>query len=412
MLRRSLEGAIRTALSDTPVVMLVGARQSGKSTLAETLVGGRNSSYTSFDEPRLLAAATADPVQFLEELGETAVLDEVQRVPQIFLPIKASVDRDRRPGRFLLTGSSNPLFIPEVSEALAGRVEILTLWPLAAAELEGRDEWRLARVLLDRDRHPRGVHPVDRHDLSLRVVSGGFPEAVERDDEERRDRWFSSYLTTMLERDLRAVAGISRIEELPNLLTGVALRSRGHLNKSALSQDLGIPVSSIDRYLVLLERTYLVRRMPGWRNRLGPRLVKSPKLLLCDSGLLCHLMRWNQKRLLSDSSAFGLALESFVGIELAKAVDLESSEPRLMHYRTSKGVEIDFVLEGADGLVTAVEVKASGTLSREDFRRFDRLRETLGSRFVRGVVFYTGDRVLPFGDRLEGWPISILWGAE
>jgi predicted AAA+ superfamily ATPase len=409
MLRRALEGPLRAALSDTPVVMLVGARQTGKSTLAETLVEHRRVAYVSFDEPRFLAAAQADPVQFLEDLGESAILDEVQRAPGIFLPIKASVDRDRRPGRFLLTGSSNPLFVPEVSEALAGRVEILTLWPFSAAELEGRDRLIVSKLLLDPDHSPRGVHPVDRDRLSSRVVRGGFPEAVEREDEERRSRWFSNYLTSILERDLRAIAGINRIEELPNVLTTLALRSRGHLNKSALSQDLGIPVSSIDRYLVLLERIYLVRRLPGWHSRLGPRLVKSPKLLLCDSGLLCHLMRWDRDRLLSDPTSFGLALESYVGMELAKAVDLDSDDPRLMHYRTSKGVEIDFVLEAADGRVAAIEVKASTTLGAADFRRFDRLRETLGSRFVRGVVFYSGDRVLPFGDRLQAWPISILW---
>jgi len=409
MLARSLEGPLRAALSDTPVVMLVGGRQTGKSTLAEALLKRRRASYSSFDDPRLLAAARVDPVEFLEDLGETAVLDEVQRIPEIFLPIKASVDRDRRPGRFLLTGSSNPLFVPEVAEALAGRIEILTLWPFSAAELEGRDQLKVAELLLDPDHSPRGVHPVDRGDLSLRIVRGGFPEAVEREDEQRRNRWFSSYLTTILERDIRAIAGISRLEELPNMLTALALRSRGNLNKSALSQDLGIPVSSIDRYLVLLERIYLIRRLPGWHNRLGPRLVKSPKLLLCDPGLLCHLLRWDRKRLLSDPVSFGLALESFVGMELAKAVDLDSGDPRLMHYRTSKGVEIDFVLEAADGRVAAIEVKASSTLEAADFRRFDRLREILGPRFVRGVVFYTGDRVLSFGDRLQAWPVSLLW---
>jgi predicted AAA+ superfamily ATPase len=411
MLKRALEAPLRAALGDTPVVMLVGARQTGKSTLAESLVKRENASYSSFDEPRLLAAARADPVGFLEELGDTAVLDEVQRVPEIFLPIKASVDRDRRPGRFLLTGSSNPLFVPEVAEALAGRIEILTLWPFSAAEMEGREQTNVVRLLLAPDRLLKGPHPVDRADLRSKIVRGGFPEAVEREDEQRRNRWFTNYVTTILERDIRAIAGISRIEELPNVLTALALRSRGHLNKSALSQDLGIPVSTIDRYLVLLERIYLLRRLPGWHGRLGPRLVKSPKLLLCDSGLLCHLMRWDGDRLLSDPTVFGLALEGYVGMELAKGVDLDPDDPRLMHYRTSKGTEIDFVLEAADGRVAAIEVKASSTLQAADFRRFDRLRESLGPRFVRGVIFYTGDTVLPFGDRLQAWPVSVLWGG-
>lgn len=411
MLKRALEGPLRAALSDTPVVMLVGARQTGKSTLAESLVAGRGAGYSTFDEPRLLAAARADPMQFIEDLGDTAVLDEVQRVPEIFLPIKASVDRDRRPGRFLLTGSANPLFVPEVAEALAGRMELLTLWPFSQAEVAGSDGTALTELLLGLQ-GPKGVSSVQREDLADRIVRGGFPEAVERNDKRRRDQWFSSYLTTLLERDVRAMADISRLEEMPSVLTAVALRSRGHSNKSALSQELGIPVSSIDRYLVLLERIYLVRRLPGWHNRLGPRLVKSPKLLLCDPGLLCYLLRWDEERLLSDPTSFGLALESFVGMELAKAVDLDPGEVRLMHYRTAKGVEIDFILEAADGRVAAIEVKASSTLGAADFRRFDRLRETLGSRFVRGVVFYTGDRILSFGDRLQAWPVSLLWGAS
>jgi predicted AAA+ superfamily ATPase len=411
MLKRALEGPLRAALSDTPVVMLVGARQTGKSTLAQSLVESRGASYSTFDEPRFLSAARGDPVQFIEDLKDTAVIDEVQRVPEIFLPIKASVDRDRRPGRFLLTGSANPLFVPEVAEALAGRMEILTLSPFSQIELEEADGTILTELLFS-SRGPKGVFPTERKDLANRIVRGGFPEAVERKDERRRDQWFSSYLTTLLERDVRAMVDISRLEEMPTVLTAVALRSRGHLNKSALSQELAIPVSSIDRYLVLLERIYMVRRLPGWHNRLGPRLVKSPKLLLCDSGLLCNLLRWNKERLLSDPTSFGLALEGFVGIELAKAAELDPADPRLMHYRTSKGVEIDFILEAADGRVAAIEVKASSTVEAADFRRFDRLREILGERFVRGVVFYTGDRVLPFGDRLQAWPVSILCEAS
>ena len=407
MLRRALEVPLRAALADTPVVMLVGARQTGKSTLAADLSEGAD--YLTFDEPALLSAARADPVAFLADLGGRAVLDEVQRVPELFLPIKAAVDRDRRPGRFLLTGSANPLFVPEVADALAGRMEVLRLWPFSQAELEARPETLLVRSLFSSQKPSASVAPIGRAGLAARIARGGFPEATSREKGERRARWFSSYLTTILERDVRAIADIARLEQLPNVLTALALRSRGPANKSALSQDLGIPVSSIDRYLVLLERIFLIQRLSGWHNRLGPRLVKGPKLLLCDSGLLCHLMRWDEERLLSDPASFGLALENFVGIELAKAADLDSGRPSLMHYRTSKGTEIDFVLEAADGRVVAIEVKAAGTVEGTDFRRFDRLRETVGDRFVRGIVFYTGERALSFGDRLEAWPVSLLW---
>ncbi len=407
MLKRALEGPLRAALADTPVVMLVGARQTGKSTLASGLIEGGD--YLTFDDPTLLSAARADPIAFLGDLSAAAVLDEVQRVPEIFLPIKAMVDRDRRPGRFLLTGSANPLFIPEVASALAGRMEVLTLWPFSQAELAGHPETFLVRMLFDTQIPSTSASPSGRDELAVRIARGGFPEAAERGGGERRDRWFSSYLTTILERDVRALADITRLEQLPNVLTALALRSRGPANKSALSQDLGIPVSSLDRYLLLLERIFLIRRLPGWHSRLGPRLVKGPKLLLCDSGLLCHMLRWDEERLLSDPTTFGLALENFVGIELAKAVDLDSGPSGLMHYRTSKGTEIDFVLKAGDGRVVAIEVKATSAIEAADFRRFDRLRETLGPRFVRGVIFHTGERVLPFGDRLEAWPVSLLW---
>lgn len=412
MFKRSLEGPLRVALRDTPVVMLVGARQTGKSTLATALVETGAATYSTFDDPTLLAAARADPTGFVENLHGTAVLDEVQRVPEIFLSIKASVDLDRRPGRFLLTGSANPLFVPEVSEALAGRMEVLTLWPFSQAELEGDAGRSFIQMLFQPQSGDIAPAAGDRENLVERLVRGGFPEAVEREEGGRRDRWFSSYLTTILERDVRSIADIARLEELPGVLTALALRSRGPSNKSTLSQDLGIPVSSIDRYMALLERVFMVRRLPGWHNRLGPRLVKSPKLLICDPGLLCHLLRWDRQRLLSHPPSFGLALESFVGMELVKAADAEPGSARVMHYRTSKGVEIDFVLEAADGRVAAVEVKAGSAVEAADFRRFDRLRESLGSRFVRGVVFYTGERVLPFGSDLEAWPVSLLWGPS
>lgn len=411
MIKRSLEAPIRAALADTPVTMVVGARQTGKSTLVTSIAAGDDTGYISFDDPTTLDIARSDPVAFVEELDGTSIIDEVQRAPEVFLPIKTAVDRDRRPGRFLFTGSANPLFIPDVAEALAGRIEILTLWPLSGTELEGRPEAKIARLLLDPDASPRGVHPVDRVELASRVVRGGFPEAVDRENPERRDRWFGNYLTTILERDVRALGDITRLEQLPRLLTALALRSRGSLNKSGLSRELALPLSSMERYLLLLERIYLVRRLPAWHNRLGPRLVKAPKVLICDPGLLCHLVRFDEQRLLSDPTSFGLALEGFVGVELVKAADVDPGNPRLMHYRTSKGVEIDFILEAADGRVAAVEVKASSSLAAADFRRFDRLREILGPRFVRGVVFYTGDRVLSFGDRLQAWPVSLLWGS-
>jgi predicted AAA+ superfamily ATPase len=412
MIARSLRRPLQAALADTPVTMLVGPRQSGKSTLATSLADGADSAYLTFDDPTLLAAARTDPVGFVDGLRDASILDEVQRAPEIFLPIKAAVDRDRRPGRFLLTGSANPLFIPDVANALAGRMEVLTLWPFSTAELTGHPETNIARLLLDPGVPSLGPSSANRRDLIARIVCGGFPEAVAREDSDRRARWFSSYLTTILERDVRTIADIARLEQLPRVLTAVASRSRGPLNRSALNQDLGIPASSFDRYLTLLERVFLLRRLPAWHSRQGPRLVKAPKLLLCDSGLLCHLLQWEGDRLLSDPTSFGLALEVFVGMEIVKAADIDAGAPKLMHYRTSKGTEIDFVLEAPDGRVAAIEVKASSSVYPSDLRRFDRLREVLGSRFVRGVVLYGGERRVSFGESLEAWPLSSLWGPQ
>lgn len=415
MIRRALEAQLEASQRDTPVTMVVGARQAGKSTLVTSFVDGDlqgGGVYVNFDDPTLIASVRADPVSFVEGLSGTVILDEVQRVPEVFLPIKAEVDRHRRPGRFLLTGSANPLFIPNVAEALAGRMEVLTLWPFSAAELEGQEGFRFASLLFDSDAGPRDTMPFDREDLARRILAGGFPEAVERSDPERRARWFGSYLTTILERDVRSMADIARLEQLPGILSAIALRTRGPLNRSGVGQDLGIPGSSVDRYLTLLERAFLVRRLPAWHNRLGPRLVKAPKMLVCDTGLLCHLLQWEGERLMKDPTSFGLALECFVGMELAKAVDVDSRPPRLMHYRTSKGAEIDFLLEAPDGRIAAVEVKASGAVGESDFRQMARLRDAVDSRFDRGVLLYGGNRSLPFGDRLEAWPISALWSGS
>ena len=409
MIERALTGLLLRALADTPVVLLVGGRQTGKSTLVTGLAErGHKASYVTLDDPTVLAAARADPGGFVDQFQEPAIIDEVQRAPEVFLPIKAAVDRDRRPGRFLLTGSANVLFEPTVADALAGRMDVSTLWPLSVAELGARP---LSPSFLDwlfsaRPELP-DLDPLSRAELAPRIAAGGYPEAIERKGE-RRGRWFASYLATILERDVRGLADIERLEQLPALLTSIALRSRGPLNRSGLNQDLGIPNSSIERYLTLLDRVFLVKRLPAWHTSLQSRLVKSPKLLVADSGLLCHLLRLDADRLGSDPAAFGLALESYVGMELVKSAAVSAGEPRLMHYRTAKGIEIDFVVERADGQIAGVEVKAAQTVGAHDFKRFERLREVLGERFTRGVVLYGGDRVVPFGDRLAAWPISLL----
>jgi predicted AAA+ superfamily ATPase len=408
VIERALTQRLLEALADTPVVILVGGRQTGKSTLVTGLAQqGHPAEYVTLDDPTQLAGARNDPVAFVERFAGPVILDEIQRAPELLLPIKAAVDRDRRPGRFLLTGSANVLFVPAVAEALVGRMEVLTLWPFSAAELDGRPGDRIVELLFaDEPRPPIAKLSTDR--LISRLLVGGYPEAVARKDDQRRRQWFSNYLSTILERDIRSMADIARLEQLPALLSAIALRGRGPLNKSGLSQDLGIPNSSIDRYVTLLTRVFLLHPFSAWHNRLGPRLVKAPKLLLSDVGLLCQLLRFDRKRLLEDDTSRGLVLESYVGMELVKAVGVADSGDDVMHYRTTKGTEVDFVVEASDGRVVGIEVKAASSVDARDFRRFERLEQVLGERFVRGVVFYTGNRSVTFGDRLGAWPVGLL----
>ncbi len=409
MIERALTAPLLAAVGDTPVVLLLGGRQTGKSTLVTSLADrGYQAEYVTLDDPTELAAARRDPVGFVERFDDRVILDEAQRAPELFLPIKAAVDRDRRPGRFLLTGSANVLFAPAVAEALAGRMEALTLWPFSAAELEGRPGKRFIEWLFAESPELPAVEPSSRAELVSRLIAGGYPEAVARADDERRWRWFASYLTTILERDVRALADIDRLEELPAVLTAIALRSRGPINRSGLSQDLGIPNSTIERYLVLLDRVFVVRRLTAWHNRLGPRLVKAPKMLISDSGLLCQLLRIDRDRLADDPATLGLVLEGYVGMELVKSAGLSETDARVMHYRTSKGTEVDFLVESGGGRVAGIEVKAAASVDAGDFSRFERLEQTLGERFARGVILYTGDRVVPFGERLEAWPLALL----
>jgi predicted AAA+ superfamily ATPase len=408
MIERAITTRLLAALADTPVVTLVGGRQTGKSTLVSGLAEhGHEAEYVTLDDPTELAGARNDPVAFVDRFAGPVILDEIQRAPEIFLALKAAVDSDRRPGRFLLTGSANVLFVPTVAEALAGRMEVLTLWPFSAAELQGRPGGRFLELLFE-DGPKFSAKHLGPEELVSRLLAGGYPEAVAREDDERRRSWFSNYMTTILERDVRAMADIERLEQLPALLTAVALRSRGPLNKSGLSQDLGIPNSSIDRYLALLDRVFLVRRLAAWHNRLGPRLVKSPKLLVGDSGLLCSLLRVNRERLLEDDSLRGLVLEDYVGMELVKSATATQSGEDVLHYRTVKGAEIDFLVEAPDGRIAGIEVKSARSVDARDFKRFARLEQTVGDRFARGVVLYTGDRAVSFGERLAAWPISLL----
>jgi predicted AAA+ superfamily ATPase len=409
IVERSLTPKLLASLADTPALMLLGPRQAGKSTLIKEIAAGPHPArYLTLDDLDVLAAARRDPVGFVNNADGPLAIDEIQRAPELLLPIKAQIDRDRRPGRFILTGSAQVMLLPKVSESLAGRVELHTLWPFSQAEIEGTT-MRVIDCLVDPTTRPPPSPATARAELVERVCRGGFPDVVARQPS-RRDDWVDSYLTAVVQRDLQDLANIERLSEVPAILASVAARVRAPLNKTDVSSSVGIPRTSLDRYLTLLEHVFLVNRVAAWHTNRIKQIAKSPKYLLADSAVLARLLRADPKRLEGDDSLLGTVLESFTGMELAKQISASPSAASLRHMRTAKGVEVDFVVEWGDGSVSGVEVKSTATLRDDDFRHLVTLRDRIGSeRFVKGVVLYSGGEVLPFGERLEAWPISVLW---
>lgn len=405
MYPRNLATAMDRALGDTPVVFLAGARQTGKSTLVRNL--GPEADYRTLDDLGVLAAAQADPEGFIGALGSRTILDEVQRAPSLLLPIKASVDRDRHPGRFILTGSANVLALPKVADSLAGRMEVLTLWPLAQAEL---DSLRPGFVDACFSGHPDRlrVSGTSRGELFRRIATGGYPEAAARKTSGDRSRWFEAYLHTLIQRDVRDLAAIEGLAQLPRLLQTVAARSGSPLNVADLGRTLGLGQVTLRRYLTLFQTLFLLVELPPWFENLGKRLAKTPKVYLNDAGLLCHLLGADAEAL-QDSPARGAMIETFAVMELVKSAPWSETRPDLFHVRTSAGQEVDVVLEDRRRRLVGIEVKASSTVGAADFKGLRMFQELTGSRFACGVVLYTGREILPFGPGLWALPLQALW---
>ncbi len=414
MYRRNISSQLKDALADTPVVLLGGARQTGKTTLVrEQGMTPAAASYATLDDLDVLSAATSDPVGFIAGLsgsGEPVILDEVQRAPGLFPVIKASVDRDRRPGRFLLTGSTNVLLLPKLSESLAGRMELLTLWPLSQAEIAGVRESFVDKVFatLSPMKMFATLPAATRKGIIERVVRGGYPEPMAR-PAARRQNWFESYIATILQRDVRDLANIEGLTQMPRLLAILAARTASLLNTSDISRTANIPYSTLTRYLTLLETTYLIRTVPAWSGNLTTRLLKSPKIVLSDTGLAAHLLGVSEERLLQEPTHLGGLLENFVVMEVLKDIGWSETRPTLYHWHTANREEVDLVLETRDGSLVGIEVKASATVGAGDFKGLRALEALTGNSFLRGIVLYTGERVVPFGEKLFAVPLSALW---
>jgi len=411
MIRRHLSEQLLQALRDTPAVLINGARQTGKSTLVQSPeLKKQGRQYLTFDDPGVLAAAKQDPNGFIAGLTAPVTLDEVQHVPELFPAIKMEIDRKREPGCFLLTGSANVLLLPKLSESLAGRIELLTLWPFSQGEIYGVKESFVDALFSRQPAWAASVtEDLQRDELLERVLAGGYPLAIARSPGARRKAWFQSYLTTILQRDVRDLASIADLTAMPRLLSVVAARAGGLLNFADLSRTLALPQTTLKRYFALLEATFLVQLLRPWSTNLGQRLIQTPKVYLDDTGLLAHLLGLNMERLKLDGTLAGGVVENFVLMELRKQSAWSETQPEFYFWRTASGQEVDIVLEDNAGRLVGIEIKSGATLGGPDVRGLQALASAAGKRWVRGLVLYTGNEVIPFAANLHGLPMSRLW---
>ncbi len=408
LVARNLLGEIRRALTERPVVVITGPRQAGKSTLAQQLAGP-TARYVTLDDAAPRAAAAADPEAFLSDLGAPAIIDEAQRAPDLALAIKAAVDRRRTPGRFVLTGSADLRTLHGLATALAGRMEIFTLWPLSQGELEGRREGFVDAVFGRRlPRVARGGDDLRRSALA-RALKGGFPEVALGLTAPRRDAWFRSYVSSVVDREVRDLARIDDLDALPRLLALLAARATDVLNVADAGRTMEMNKMTLSRYLTLLERVFLVRRIRAWSGDLGRRVIQHPKLILTDTGLLGHLQELDVGRALRDGRLGGAILENFVLAEIDRQIGWSKAKPSLHYLRTYDGAEIDAVLERRNGEVVGIEVKSGQSVTESDFAALRSFSSRVGTRFRRGIVLHAGREPVTFGRDLHALPLDAVW---
>ena len=411
MFKRHITRNLVEALGDTPVVFLRGARQSGKSALVQELARSSfNAAYYTLDNAATLSAAGSDPVGFIAGLPKPVIIDEVQRVPGLFLAIKEDVDAHRSPGRYLLTGSANVMVMPRVADSLAGRMAVITLWPLSQGEIEGVEE-NFIDAVFNSDLSAIRHQSLKIQSLWDRLAAGGFPEPMQRSSVKRRASWFDSYLVSMVQRDLRDLSQIRDITVLPKLLRLLAARSATLFNQSEISRSSGVANSTLSRYLAVLEATFLIHMLPAWSANLGKRLTRSPKLFISDTGVACHLLDVVPDRFSSHLELAGRLFENFVVSEILKQVSWAASQVTVYHFRSPAGREVDVVLEDRAGAMVGIEIKLTASPTAGTFSGLKALQELAGKRFRAGILLYTGKDMVPFGKKLAAIPVSALWAA-
>lgn len=405
MYPRFVEQRIRDALADTRVVLVSGPRQSGKTTLGRKLANG-GMTYLTLDNATVLDAARSDPVGFVRGL-DRAIIDEVQRAPGLMLALKESVDADRRPGRFLLTGSADLMMLPRVADSLAGRMEVMRLFPLAQCEIRGVNSGFLSAAFAGEV--PHVAEAMVGHDLVTAVLAGGYPEALTRRSWMRRQDWYAGYVDAIVQRDVRDVAQVDQLQQMPKLLRVLGEHSGQLVNYSGIGASLGMNHVTTQKYVGVFESLFLVRTLPPWHDNQLKRLTKTPKLHFLDAGLLAALRDLTPDRLRADRTPFGALLETFVLAELQKLASWADGRFEFSHFRDKEQNEVDIIIEDRRGRVVGIEVKAAATVTSSDFNGLRKLADACGERFVLGLVLHDHDKIVPFGSRLAAAPISALW---
>ncbi|TWD83364.1 hypothetical protein FB561_4526 [Kribbella amoyensis] len=335
--------------------------------------------------------------------------DEAQLEPSLFRAIKAEIDRDRRPGRFLLTGSSRLLSAPDMAASLVGRVETIELWPFSQGELLGTKE-DFVDLIFDSPADLIRTTQVTRTELVKHVVTGGYPEVVRRQPS-RRPAWFESYLTTITRSVIGGLSAIERLAEMPKLLRLCAARTGNELNVSAIAGDLGFPARTVDGYLSLLTEAFLIDRIPAWSTNLSSKVVRRPKLVVTDTGLAAHLIGAHSATIDRPGGPFGQLLETFVANEIRKQVTWSAARPTVWHFRDRSGAEVDLVLEHPDGRIVGLEIKATSSPGLDDLRGLRFLADRLGDRFHFGVLLHSAPEATRFGPKLAALPTAALWNT-
>ena len=403
---RHIEPRLREALADTPVVLIQGARQCGKTTLVQMVGRTAGYEYISFDDDEMRNSVREDPTGFMNTLPERVILDEVQRVPWLFSSIKLAVDRNRTAGRFLLTGSVNVLQVRQITDSLAGRMEIIDLHPFSQCELARTAPTFLDSLFAAAFKARRGKP--SREQIADRVAAGGYPAALQRSGE-RRTAWYKGYIKALVQHDVPDIAAIRSPENLSRLLSMAAAQTARLLSVNGLASSFSLSRTAVRDYLFLLEKMFLLEKLPAWYNNRMQSLVKAPKLHVGDTGIACALMRLNGAALAYDGPLFGRVLETFVLQELQRQASGHEELHAFYHYRDKGGAEVDVVIERGAMALAGVEVKASATIRKSDFRGLRKLRDATGERFAGGVLVYNGEMTLPFGDRLYAVPLQELW---